>query len=173
MAELKASHHQERKITKWLLLSKKLETLESNYDFYRKNGQAGYAKKVIKPQIVKLNNEVTDLRIEIENDRRKAAKYLLRCFVVGDLGSEVADDFASVMREVSLGKEDENDNAFCELMKLQSEEWNKVVQLVDGGTFEVSMYYADMAVEICNAVKVVMDDIIEKYMNTHKGKQLL
>lgn len=172
MAELRASHHQQRKIDRWLALSAKLQTLESNYDFYRKNGQEKYAKKVLKPQIIKLNNEITDLRIEIEADHDRAAKYLLRCFVVGDIGSEVADDFAAVMQDVSLGKEDQNDNAFCELMRLQSNEWNKVVQLVDGGTFEVSMYYADMAEEICTEVKRVMDEIIDKYMSTHKGKRL-
>ena len=172
MQELKASHHQIRKIEKWNELSAKLEALERNYDYYKKNGMEGYAKKAVKPHIIRTNNEMTELRLEIENDRRRAAKYLLRCFVISDLGSEVADDFAEVMEEVSLGKEKKNENEFRELMRLQSDEWNRIVQFVDKGTFEVSMYYAEMADEICSAVKNVMDEIIDKHMESHKGKKM-
>ena len=96
--------------------------------------------------------------------------HLLSVFAACDIATITVDNF-----EESIDVDDriEADTSFYELVKKQANEWNKIVQIIDGGRSEsMSMLYADMAEEIADEVIPIIHKIIKKYQNSEKGKQL-
>lgn len=100
---------------------------------------------------------------------------MLLCFAGADLATVCADKVAYAFDDVAYGSEREDGNAFAKLFRIQANELNKCVQLVDGqcGDERVSFFYADMAEEITESVLPIMYKIIDKYMKSEKGKRIL
>lgn len=110
-----------------------------------------------------------------KKQRLKLVREMLLCFAAADIATECADNVAYAFDDVAYGKEKSDGNSFAELFRLQAKDLNKCVQLVDGecGDDRVSYLYADMAEEINNKVIPIMYEIIDRYMNSEKGKKIL
>ena len=92
------------------------------------------------------------------------------CFEAYTKVSETFDD-------LTYGQDNEGGNALAQLFREQATRWNECVQMIDGdsehGDDRVSMYYADIAAEIVEAVIPQVLAIIDRHMATEKGMRLL
>lgn len=110
-----------------------------------------------------------------KQQRLVLVRAMLLCFAGADIATECADKVAYAFDDVTYGQEKEDGNAFAKLFQLQAKELNKCVQLVDGqcGDERVSYLYADMSEEINEKIIPIMYEIIDRYMNSEKGKKIL
>ena len=125
--------------------------------------------------ITQLNRKIAQKVDEAMRQRSALVRVLLAAFAAGDIATTMADNLEEVFRSLAFGQDGEGGKAIAELFRMQAEEWNKCVQMVDGngGSEHVSMYYADMAEEIVGSVIPVIYKIVDKYMNSKDGERIL
>lgn len=126
-------------------------------------------------KINKMNATIKDKVDEALRQRSALIRVLLAAFAAGDIATTMADNLEEVFRSLAFGQDGEGGKAVADLFRLQAEEWNKCVQMVDGNgeSEQVSMYYADMAEEIVGTVVPVIYKIVDKYMNSKDGEKIL
>lgn len=163
-----------------------------NLDYWRRQGD----KRREREALDKYNEAVylrDRLMQELNDNRRMAAKALLKCFVMCDLLDELADEFGEILNRISYGTQSA-DNDFVQLCRRLAREFrpgieqaetlpqmlehckafcrdaNGVVTVIDsGGSQQVSLYYADVAEELTGKVKQVLDDGLTAVMATARG----
>lgn len=161
---------QRKGIRKIETLTGQIRLANENYDTMRRAGLENEAKRNVLPHINELVRQRDALEQELELQAKKIVMHLLSVFAACDIATITVDNF-----EESIDVDDriEADTSFYELVKKQANEWNKIVQIIDGGRSEsMSMLYADMAEEIADEVIPIIHKIIKKYQNSEKGKQL-
>lgn len=140
---------------------------------------AGLEKEagVIEREISKKSKEIKALSNEVSRARDQLVRHMLLAFAAGDIATTCADMLADTFNELTYAEDRDGGNQLAEMFRIQAEEWNKCVQMVDGdeshGNERVSMYYSEIAEEICNTVIPQVLAIIDRHMNTDKGKRLL
>lgn len=129
----------------------------------------------IQQEINKCVDEQKNAMEKAKEQRLILVRAMLLCFAGADLATVCADKVAYAFDDVAYGNEKEDGNAFAKLFRIQANELNKCVQLVDGqcGDERVSYLYADMSEEINDKVIPIMYEIIDKYMGSEKGKKIL
>lgn len=135
------------------------------------NKEAKKMDAVITELVRGIDAKVTEAQIQ----RRALIREMLLCFAAGDIATTCADNMGEIFKELTFGSDQDGGKSLAKLFRMQADEWNRCVQMVDGmsGNENVSMLYADMAEEIVATVLPVMAKVVEKYMNTEKGKRLL
>lgn len=110
-----------------------------------------------------------------KQQRLMLVKEMLLCFAAADFATECSDKVAEVFDKVTYGEEKSNGHDFAKLFRMQAEQLNQCVQLVDGqcGDERVSYLYADMAEEVVNELMPIAYKIIGKWMNSEQGKRIL
>ena len=126
-------------------------------------------------RINKMNAAIKDKVDEAMRQRSALVRVLLAAFAAGDIATTMADNLEEVFRSLAFGQDGEGGKAIAELFRMQAEEWNKCVQMVDGNgeSEHVSMYYSEIAEEIVATVVPAILGIIDKHMKTEKGRRLL
>lgn len=124
---------------------------------------------------VKLNAMVAErdelLRVSYQ-ERRACAKILLQCFCCCDLMAELADEFGDKQKEISHGMET-NDNDFAAAMRQVGRDAEELVTQIDkADNYALAVYYAKMAEEATTSAKKAIAEVIDRWADTDKGKQL-
>lgn len=141
--------------------------------------KAGLEKEagVIEREIGKKSKEIKALSNEVSMARDQLVRHMLLAFAAGDIATICADKLAATFDELTYGEDREGGNQLAEMFRIQAEQWNECVQMVDGdsehGNERVSMYYSEIAEEICEKVIPEVLSIIDKHMASEKGKRLL
>lgn len=156
------------------LIADEKKRLEAQRDVLQRAGLEQEAKKIQK----KINECVIKFKQAKEKAKQQRlvlVREMLLCFAGADIATECADKVSYAFDDVTYGQEKEDGNAFAKLFRLQAKELNKCVQLVDGqcGDDRVSYLYADMSEEINEKIIPIMYEIIDRYMNSEKGKKIL
>ena len=149
--------------------------LELQRDVLRKSGLEKEAKSIQKV-INKLNIDIHNCEKEAEQQRLELVKLMFFCFAAGDIATTASDMMADGFNRLTYGRTKDSGVNFVDVFKNQANEWNKCVQLVDSGQDDdigLSMFYADMADEIVEAVIPVVNRIIDKYINSKEGHKFL
>lgn len=166
----KVSGMQRLAVQDWYKMSQELDKLREQKRVLQQCGLDAEAKKVQRI----INEKENDRRAyedQLNEERKIMAKQLLVCFAVCDIATSAADKFGALAHKLSRGLYG-NRNNFTDDIKKQAEAWNKIVQIIDsGGNMKAAMLYADMAEEVCDRVFPVIEDVINKYINSPKGKQ--
>lgn len=136
----------------------------------------------LKKEAESLRNEINRCVVQLKDKENEAfeqrlmlVREMLLCFAASDLASVCADKVSDVFKRVSYGSEKSSGLDFAELFRQQSQQLNKCVQLVDGqcNDSRVSYFYSDMADEVINATMPIIYEIVDRYMNSEKGKKIL
>lgn len=158
------------RVAQWDKVTKELERMRGQKEVLVKCGLVKEAKALQ----AKINDaEITRRRIEdtANEERKEMARAMLLCFASCDLATIVADMFGEDMHRLTLGHY-KKDNDFSKSIREQANSFNKLVQTIDEGEHEpLSMFYADMADEICTKVLPVMQEVIKKWCDTPKGQR--
>lgn len=166
----KVSGMQYLAVQKWYEMSAELERMRDQKRILQQCGLDAEAKRVQRI-INEKENERRAYEDQLNDERKIMAKQLLVCFAVCDLATTAADKFGALAHKLSRGLYG-NKNNFTDELRQQAEAWNKLVQIIDtGGNMKAAMLYADMAEEICDRVFPLIEEVINKYINTPKGKQ--
>ena len=132
---------------------------------------------IIEQHIREKSEAIKQKADEVSRARDQLVRHMLLAFAAGDIATTCADLLAETFDELTYGEDRTGGNQLAELFRNQAEEWNRCVQMVDGdsehGNERVSMYYSEIAEEICDTVIPQIRDIINRHMNTEKGKRLL
>lgn len=154
----------------------KLHDMKVQRDVLRNSGldrEADRIERLIREQ----NKTIDGIKAEVLEARKELVRNMLLCFAAGDIATDIADRMAEVFDSLTEGIDNQGGNELAQMFRNQADAWNRCVQMVDGdgehGDQRVSMYYADIAEEIC--AKVIPDvlAIIDRHMETEKGKRLL
>lgn len=150
--------------------------MQEQKEVLRKAGLERQAS-IIEQHIREKSEEITLKQKEIFIARDELVRHMLLAFAAGDIATTCADMLAETFNELTYAEDRLGGNQLAELFRLQAEEWNKCVQMIDGdanhGNARISMYYSEIAEEICNTVIPQVLEIIDKHMKTDKGKRLL
>lgn len=151
-------------------LTAQIRLANDSYDTMRKAGLEREAKVNVLPKINDLVRKRDDLERQLHEQGRVIACKLLGVFAACDIATIALDNFAECLDTAT-----EADKAFAKLVQEQADGWNKLVQLIDEGgqNNSLSMFYADMAEEIADAVMPTIYNIIQRYQKSDKGEQLL
>lgn len=152
---------------------KRLKTIKDVLERSGLDTEAGKIEQRIKHH----NKRIMELRSEALLQRKALVRAMLLCFAAGDIATTCADKVSEVFDELTYGQDNEGGNALAQMFREQATAWNQCVQMIDGdsehGDQRVSMYYADIAEEIVEAVIPTVLQIIDHHMATEKGKRLL
>ena len=153
-----------------------VQRLKTIKDVLERSGLDTEASK-IEQRIREHNKRIMELRSEALVQRKALVRAMLLCFAAGDIATTCADKVSETFDELTYGQDNEGGNALAQMFREQAEAWNQCVQMIDGdsehGDDRVSMYYADIAAEIVDAVIPQVLAIIDRHMETEKGKRLL
>lgn len=156
------------------LIVEKKKMLEMQRDVLERCG--------LKKEASSLNNEINSCIIQIREKEKEAyrqrlmlVKEMLLCFAAADLATVCAEKVSDIFKKITFDSEKTNGLNFAQLFKERATELNKCVQLVDGQCSDerVSYLYSDMADEVVNTTLPIIYEIVEKYMNSEKGKKIL
>ena len=155
-------------------LSERLRLTREQQSVLEKCGLKAEAKKLDK-EISSLVRAIDNKITEAQMQRRALIREMLLCFAAGDIATTCADRMGDTFGELSFGRDQDGGKSLAKLFRMQADDWNKCVQMVDGmsGNERVSFLYADMAEEIVAAVVPVMQGIVDKYMASEKGERYL
>lgn len=125
--------------------------------------------------IGKLIKQIDDKVKETQAQRRQLIREMLLAFAAGDIATACADHMEDIFKRLTFGREANGGKSLAKVFKMQADEWNRCVQMVDGMGHNdaVSFLYSDMAEEIVNKVLPVMYEVIDTYMASEKGQKLL
>lgn len=166
-----AAESQRKRVIAIQALDQKIKLANEQYGVLKRCGLEREADEHIKPEIEKMNVAREELVKQTDADRKRCARRLLMCFCGADVLTQLADDFADTLSEISLG-DIENDNEFSGMMRGVAKTANDALLMIDKVNNEaVSQYYADMAEECVDAAKKAINDVVEKWCETHKGQQ--
>lgn len=154
----------------------KLHDMKVQRDVLRNSGldrEADRIERLMRDQ----NKTIDSIKAEVLEARKQLVRHMLLCFAAGDIATDIADRMADVFDNLTEGIDNKGGNELADMFRDQADAWNKCVQMVDGdgehGDLRVSMYYADIAAEIVEAVIPKVLAIIDRHMATEKGKRLL
>ena len=123
------------------------------------------------------NKTIDSIKDEIYEARKQLVRHMLLCFAAGDIATSIADRMAEAFDEHTVGCDNKGGKALADIIRHQADEWNECVQMIDGdgvsGNERVPMYYSDLAEEVVATVIPQVLGIVDKYMETEKGKRLL
>ena len=167
-----ASVSQEKGVNRVKEIEALIAIKQEHYDVLKRSGLEREAKKKILPEIANLNKKKLELIEEIDINRRKATKQLLKCLCSADLATVCADEFAEIYEQISYGTIKKEDNSASKMLNDIAKQFNDFVCIIDkGGNDAVSYYYADMAEECISEANKAIDSVVEKWMKTKKGEQ--
>lgn len=153
-----------------------VQRLKTIKDVLERSGLDTEASK-IEQRIREHNKRIMQLRSEALVQRKALVRAMLLCFAAGDIATTCADKVSETFDDLTYGQDNEGGNALAQLFREQATRWNECVQMIDGdsehGDDRVSMYYADIAAEIVEAVIPQVLAIIDRHMASDKGKRLL
>lgn len=163
-------------IVEQALLHNKQKMLNTQIDVFRRSGLDDAAKRLL-PEYNKIVSEIKRLDSVVEQQRRNTSHALLVCFVIADLATLAADQFADVCKQECAGLTSA-DNEFIKLMRFHAEtsakRWNELVCILDeGGNERLSMFYADFSEQITDKVLPAVNAAVREVMNTDKGRKML
>lgn len=154
----------------------KLHNMKVQRDVLRSSGldrKADRIERLMRDQ----NKTIDSIKAEVLEARKQLVRHMLLCFAAGDIATDIADRMAEVFDNLTEGIDNQGGNELADMFRRQADAWNRCVQMVDGdgdrGNQRVSMYYADIAEEIVEAVIPQVLAIIDRHMATEKGKRLL
>ena len=157
-------------VKRWQQLCGEIRLANEHYDVMCKAGLEREARKKILPTINALVAKRDALERELNARHEKIARGLLAVFAACDIATIAVDKFHDAIVE---GEATSADDALVGLIKDMADRWNEMVQIIDeGGCEQLSLYYADMAEEISDAVFPTIMEIIEKHQHTDVGKKL-
>lgn len=117
------------------------------------------------------------LRDRAMAQRDDLVRNMLLGFAAADIATTAADRVAEAFDRHTVGSDNDGGNELADIIRDQAHHWNEVVQIIDGdgvsGNERVSMYYAEIAEEICDAVIPAILGIVDRHMKTTRGKRLL
>lgn len=156
------------------MLQNKKRRVEQQRDVLERSGlhrEANLLQKVINAT----NIEIKQCIENAKKQRLMLIREMLLCFVAADIATICADKATDVFDKVTYGKEKAKGHDFAELFREQADEWNKLVQLVDcnGQNLKLSFMYSDLADDAIEAAMPKIYEVIDKYMNSERGKSLL
>ena len=154
----------------------KLHDMKVQRDVLRNSGldrEADRIDRLMRDQ----SKTIDSVKGEVLEARKQLVRHMLLCFAAGDIATDIADRMAEVFDNLTEGIDNQGGNELADMFRRQADAWNRCVQMVDGdgehGNQRVSMYYADIAEEIVEAVIPQVLAIIDRHMATEKGKRLL
>ena len=154
----------------------KLHNMKVQRDVLRDSGldrEADRIERLMRDQ----SKTIDSIKGEVLEARKQLVRHMLLCFAAGDIATDIADRMAEVFDNLTEGIDNQGGNELAQMFRDQADAWNRCVQMVDGdgehGNQRVSMYYADIAEEIVEAVIPQVLSIIDRHMDTEKGKRLL
>ena len=154
----------------------KLHNMKVQRDVLRSSGldrEADRIERLMRDQ----NKTIDSIKGEVLEARKQLVRHMLLCFAAGDIATSIADRMAEVFDSLTEGIDNQGGNELAQMFRNQADAWNRCVQMVDGdgdrGNQRVSMYYADIAEEIVEAVIPQVLAIIDRHMATEKGMRLL
>ncbi len=156
------------------VLQNKKRRIEQQRDVLERSGlhkEATLLQKVINST----NMKIKQCAENAKKQRLMLIREMFLCFVAADIATICADKAVDVFEKVTYGKEKSKGQDFAQLFKEQADEWNKLVQLVDcnGQNLKLSLMYSDLADDAIAAAMPKIYDVIDKYMNSERGKSLL
>lgn len=123
------------------------------------------------------NKTIDNIKDEIYEARKQLVRHMLLAFAAADIATTAADKLAEAFDAHTVGCDNKGGKALADIIRNQANEWNECVQMIDGdgvsGNERVSMYYSDLAEEVVATVIPQVLTIVDKYMETEKGKRLL
>lgn len=132
---------------------------------------------IVEGKIREQNHRIDHLKAEVLEARKQLVRHMLLCFSAGDIATTIADRMAEVFDNLTDGIDNRGGNDLATIFRKQADAWNQCVQMVDGdgehGNQRVSMYYSEIAEEICEAVIPQILAIIDRHMASERGKRLL
>lgn len=145
-------------------------------DVLKRSGLDKEAKRLL-PKYNDLVQKIKQLGNDAEEQRRKTSHALLVCFVMADLATLAADQFADVCKRECVGLT-QADNEFVKMMRFNAEtsakRWNELVCILDeAGDERLSFYYADFSEQITDKLLPMLNDAVSEVMNTVKGRKML
>jgi len=120
---------------------------------------------------------MNQLKEGVMKQRDDLVRNMLLGFASADIATTCADRLAEAFDRHTVGVDKQGGNELANIIRDQAHHWNEVVQIIDGdgvsGNERVSMYYSEIAEEICDAVIPAILDIVDRHMKTKRGKRLL
>ena len=125
--------------------------------------------------IGKLIKQIEDKVKETQEQRKLLIREMLLAFAAGDIATACADHMEDIFKRLAFGKDAEGGKSLAKVFKMQADEWNRCVQMVDGMGHNdaVSFLYADIAEDIVDKVLPVMYEVIDNYMDSPRGQRAL
>lgn len=150
--------------------------LGEHIDVLKRSGLDKEAKRLL-PRYNDIVSKIKQLGIDAEQQRRKTSHALLVCFVMADLATLAADQFADVCKRECVGLT-KADNDFVNMMRFHAEtsakRWNELVCILDeGGNERLSYYFADFSEQITDKLLPMLNDAVAEVMQTAKGQKML
>ena len=150
--------------------------LNTQIDVFRRSGLDDAAKRLL-PEYNKIVSEIKRLDSVVEHQRRNTSHALLVCFVIADLATLAADQFADVCKRECVGLTSADDE-FVKMMRFHAEtsakRWNELVCILDeGGNERLSYYFADFSEQITDTLLPAVNAAVREVMNTGKGRKML
>ena len=169
---IQATRIQRKGVEQYEKLKSKLEQHREGYDVLKRCGREKEAKKEVLPIIEALQYDIMQLEREMHRNRVEAIKHLLKCLVSADLCTVFADNFGEVVQCISYGSMSKENNNVKNQLDILAKQFNRVVCGIDNpGNEALSLFYSDMAEECVNECDKVITGIIERWMDTEKGRQ--
>ena len=132
---------------------------------------------VVQQRIEHQHDIIADLKVAVMKQRAELVRHMLLAFAAADIATTAADKLAEAFDAHTVGCDNKGGKALADIIRHQADEWNECVQMIDGdgvsGNERVSMYYSDLAEEVVATVIPQVLTIVDKYMETEKGKRLL
>ena len=141
--------------------------------------KCGLEREARKLDSVLSEKHVTMNRLKegVMKQRDDLVRHMLLAFASADIATTAADMLAAAFDQHTVGSDNDGGNELADIIRDQAHHWNEVVQMIDGdgthGNERVSMYYSEIAEEICDAVIPAILDIVDRHMKTKRGKRLL
>lgn len=154
----------------WNKLTQKIDQASKQHDIFKRSGLQDAANKAL--EVMRdLQRQRHELEKRLEDERRQMSACVLTVLASCDLMCSVADGFAEDMHRLSHGYY-ANNNSLAAEARAHATSFNKLVQSVDiVGNERMSMFYADMAEEVIEAVTPKIKEIVQKYMESEKGRR--
>lgn len=166
-----ASEMQTKGVNRVKALEAKISIKQEQYDVVKKFGFKDSAKELL-DEIHELNHAKLKLIEEIDRNRRKATKQLLKCLCVADIATVYADKFAEMCEFISYGEVKKDNNAPAKMLSDIAQKFNDFVCIIDNQRNEaLSLFYADMAEECISEANKAIDNVVDKWMRTKKGQE--
>lgn len=166
-----SSYTQRAGAIKLAYIEEKIKICYEQYNVLKKCGLEKEAIDNVLPKIRDLEMKRKDLRAKLIADRLRGAKMLLMCLCGADLCTELADDFSAIIKEISYGVNN-NRNDFSNMLSDVATKMNEVVQLIDEPqNHALSQYYSEMAEEATSAAREAIAKVVDKWMDTDRGKR--